>query len=306
MLHDPLSDVLQLVQATSVISTGLKASGDWAVSVDSHSGFKFNAIMEGSCLLSVDGEDTVDLTAGDCFLLTKGLPFVIASGDNQAPRPAREVFAGATGHLANFDGGPGKPFLCLGGRMGTTSDFDFLSSSLPPVVILRAAGMEAERVRWLLGRLVEEFDEGQPGAGVMANQIMHMIFIEMIRYCKTLCPNDTNWLAAISDRRIRPALEMMHGQAKNALRLDDLASACNLSRSQFSSRFVALVGIAPMDYFLRWRMQLAKRALAAPGCRVAQIAADFGYQSEAAFGAAFKRIHGVSPRRAVALPHADH
>lgn len=51
MRSDPLSDVLQLVEATSVISTGLKASGDWAVQVEGHRGMKFNAVIEGNCEL---------------------------------------------------------------------------------------------------------------------------------------------------------------------------------------------------------------------------------------------------------------
>ncbi|MQX38715.1 helix-turn-helix domain-containing protein [Sinorhizobium meliloti] len=297
MPSDSLSDLLHLVEATSVISTGLKASGDWAIQVERHSGMKFNAIIEGNCALRVDGGQTFALVDGDRFLLTQGLPFVILSKTGLQPRAAREVFAGAQNHFARFDGGLGKPFVCIGGRMDAASDMNFLTSSLPPVVVLKAERPEASRVRWLLDRLMAELRGQRPGASVMSNQIMHMVMVEMIRACEETSEGISSWLAALSDPRIGRALRMVHAEPGRAWRLDDLASACNLSRSQFPSRFVALVGIPPFDYVLKWRMHVARRALKIPGSKVANVAADLGYQSEAAFGAAFKRVHGVSPRR---------
>lgn len=209
------------------------------------------------------------MAEGDCFLLTRGLPFVISSKSGLKPRPAREVFAGAEDHFACLDGGLGKPFVCIGGRMDTASEMGFLASSLPPVVVLKADGPEAGRVRWLLDRLIAELKEQKPGRTVMSRQIIHMIFVEMIRACESTAEGGSSWLAALSDPRIGRALAMIHAEPGRPWRLDDLASGCNLSRSQFSSRFVALVGIPPVEYVLRWRMQVARRALRVPGSKVA-------------------------------------
>ncbi|MCA1395829.1 helix-turn-helix domain-containing protein [Bradyrhizobium sp. BRP56] len=44
-----------------------------------------------------------------------------------------------------------------------------------------------------------------------------------------------------------------------------------------------------------WRMQLAVRHLATPGISVAQVGAEVGYESEAAFNRAFKKHVGVPP-----------
>jgi AraC-like DNA-binding protein len=49
-----------------------------------------------------------------------------------------------------------------------------------------------------------------------------------------------------------------------------------------------------MQYLTQWRMQLAATMLAGPPT-LAQIAADVGYGSEAAFSRAFKKTVGVAP-----------
>lgn len=48
---------------------------------------------------------------------------------------------------------------------------------------------------------------------------------------------------------------------------------------------------------MRWRLQLAARALAATSRGVAEIASDIGYESEASFNRAFKREFGLPPAR---------
>ena len=50
-----------------------------------------------------------------------------------------------------------------------------------------------------------------------------------------------------------------------------------------------------MLYLTRWRLQLAARMLTDGSAKVASVARDVGYESEAAFSRAFKRFAGVPP-----------
>ena len=52
-----------------------------------------------------------------------------------------------------------------------------------------------------------------------------------------------------------------------------------------------------MTYLMRWRLQLAARSLEKTSRGVAEIAAEVGYESEAAFNRAFKREFGLPPGR---------
>lgn len=68
-----------------------------------------------------------------------------------------------------------------------------------------------------------------------------------------------------------------------------------MSRSGFSARFTDLVGDSVMRYLTQWRMQLARAKLLENAEPISLLADRMGYQSEAAFCRAFKRVLGVSP-----------
>ena len=60
-------------------------------------------------------------------------------------------------------------------------------------------------------------------------------------------------------------------------------------------RFVHFLGQPPMQYLARWRMQMAARLLADGPAKVSAVALEVGYESEAAFSRAFKKMVGTSP-----------
>ncbi|WP_332713992.1 helix-turn-helix transcriptional regulator [Pelagibacterium mangrovi] len=95
------------------------------------------------------------------------------------------------------------------------------------------------------------------------------------------------------------AIRAIHADPGHDWRLGELAAISHLSRSQFSARFRESVGRSPMDYLLHWRMTVARRALATRGASVGAVAANLGYTSESAFGVAFRRVTGITPRRAL-------
>ena len=110
--------------------------------------------------------------------------------------------------------------------------------------------------------------------------------------------------------RIRVALACRHARSDCRKEPRDLASprsraldnrtACEgggLSRSALIQRFTRYLAEPPMAYLTRWRLQLAARALISTPHSVADIAADVGYQSEAAFNRAFRRKFGEPPAR---------
>jgi AraC-like DNA-binding protein len=67
-----------------------------------------------------------------------------------------------------------------------------------------------------------------------------------------------------------------------------------MSRAGFAMRFKQLVGETPLEYLTRWRMYKATRLLRDRGRKLLEVANSVGYDSDAAFNRAFKRMHGVS------------
>ena len=77
---------------------------------------------------------------------------------------------------------------------------------------------------------------------------------------------------------------------------DQLATAVVMSRAAFAARFTTLVGEPPLTYLTRWRMEQSATLLQQDDRSLAQVAAQVGYGSEAAFSKAFKQQFGLSPR----------
>jgi AraC-like DNA-binding protein len=123
-----------------------------------------------------------------------------------------------------------------------------------------------------------------------------LMFIEVIRrYMELMEPNDSGWLGALRDPVVGPALGQLHERPAHPWTLAELAHDVATSRSVLAERFTRLVGMPPMLYLTRWRLQLAAEQLSLGSAKVAAIAAHVGYESESAFSRAFKRETGVAP-----------
>jgi AraC-like DNA-binding protein len=114
------------------------------------------------------------------------------------------------------------------------------------------------------------------------------------RYLEALPPTQTGWLAGLRDPLVGQALAALHAAPMEEWTVERLARLVGVSRSIFAERFSEMVGQPPMQYLALWRMQLASRLLA-DGGQLAAVAAAVGYESEAEFSRAFKKLVGQAP-----------
>jgi AraC-like DNA-binding protein len=134
------------------------------------------------------------------------------------------------------------------------------------------------------------------GALTMLTRMAELMFVEVVRrYIETLVPEQSGWLAGLRDPVVGAALAKIHEEPARDWTLAELASESASSRTVLTERFSQLIGIPPMQYLTRWRVQLAANLLANSSTKVASIGPQVGYESEAAFSRAFKRETGVSP-----------
>src|SRR5205085_4644913 len=92
-------------------------------------------------------------------------------------------------------------------------------------------------------------------------------------------------------------LALMHQNPAHPWTIAALAEEAGISRSVLAERFRHYLNQSPMAYLTRWRLQLGAQMLSSTSYSVGQIAAEVGYESEAAFNRAFKRQFGVPPAR---------
>lgn len=293
---DPLSDVLSLLRPRRAISAGLKAGGDWAIQFPGHGGIKFNAVLQGACWAAVEGESEPHwLCAGDCFLLTRGRPFRLATDPGRQPVPSATLYDQAVDGIATCNGG--GDFFLIGGRFHFDSDqAGLLFDALPPLVHVGDASNQAAVLRWSLGQLVDELTRHSPGAALMADHLAQIMLVQVLRlWLASDRPRRAGWLGALADPGLARAIGAIHAEPQRPWRLAELAARAGLSRTVFAQRFHETVGLTPLGYLRQWRMRLAADRLLRTQESVATIAHGVGYESEAAFSTAFHRVLGCPP-----------
>jgi AraC-like DNA-binding protein len=124
------------------------------------------------------------------------------------------------------------------------------------------------------------------------------LFVDTLRrYVAGLPEQETGWLAGTRDSIVGKSLQLLHSRIAHPWTIADLAEEVGISRSALVERFTRFLSEPPMAYLTRWRLELAARSLEKTSKGVAEIAADVGYESEAAFNRAFKREFGQPPGR---------
>jgi len=296
---DPLSHVLSLLKPQNYMSAGFEAGGDWAIQFpDQQEGIKCGAIVSGACWLSVEGvTEAVRLEAGDCFLLPSGKPFLLASDLTIAPIAAATVFSPVRrGGIVTHNGGGdcvlvSSRFALAGNHAG------ILLRMLPPIVHIRDEKGKAA-MRWSVERMMQELREPEPGGFLVVQHLAHMILVQALRlHLAEGAQARVGWLFALADGQLNKAMNALHDNPAHRWTLQELAMRAGMSRSTFALRFKETVGTSPMDYLAHWRMLLAADRLENSRDPISVIAPSLGYESEAAFSTAFKRVMGCSPRQ---------
>lgn len=321
MSLDTLSDVLRSVRLRGAVFFHITGHSDWAAEAPPAREIapllmpgiehvvEYHALVQGSCWAGIPGLQMVQLFPGDVVMFPHGDAHVVSSapglrgstdmswfgGARTEQLPLRVAYDGRNVQLAR-EPAPDADTTIVCGFLGCDMQpFNPLIASLPRVLHLRAN----ERDAWI-ARFTEhaaaESHARRPGGEAMLARMSEMMFVDAVRrYADSLPEESAGWLAGLRDRFVGRALALMHEQPAQDWSIDELGRRVGLSRSALHERFVQLVGMPPMQYLAQWRMQAAARLLLESRATVAAIALDVGYESEAAFARAFKRLVGKPP-----------
>ena len=263
----------------------------------------YHLVVEGGAVIELADGQSIELKPGDIVIFPHGDPHHMSSGKGTI-RPFPNY--GINAKIKSRDLSP----LCAGGG-GETSRFvcgymtcdPYLSrpilTGLPPVF---KVNIRTDRSgHWLessILHLVEEAASGRVGSEAMLAKLSEALFVDTLRrYVAGLPDQQMGWLAGARDPIVGKSLGLLHGRIAHPWTIADLADEVGISRSALVERFTRYLSEPPMTYLTRWRLQLAARSLEQTSRGVAEIAADVGYESEAAFNRAFKREFGQPPGR---------
>ena len=289
---DPLAEVIDLLKPRAVFSKVLSGAGAWAVRYSAFGEPSFCTMLDGECILAVDGEAPVVLAAGDFVLLPATPGFTTSSIEPAEPVPMDPATAQAMeGELRyGLQDVPAETRM-LGGYFAFDSpDADMLVSLLPALLHLRGV----DRLTVLVKLVRDESVEQMPGRELILGRLVEILLIEALRLTSGSAASP-GLLRGLADERLGAAIRLMHGDPAYPWTVNELASKAALSRSAFFTRFSGAVGVAPMAYLLGWRMALAKNLLREQKLGLTEIAEKVGYGSASSFSTAFSRYVGIAP-----------
>lgn len=292
---DPLSTALTTMKLRAFISVALDAGGDWAVDFPAYEGFTLNVVQKGECWVSVSARKKVRLRSGDCFLLTGGKPFTLASDLSRTERDrAEQLFMYAKEGVAVCNGG-GQFFV-----VGIIFRFQghlpsLLFGRLPLIIHIDGSSDHAAGLRWSLDRFNAEMRNVGLGRSLILSHLAPIMLLQMLRLYVGSLPVEENWLRALAHPRLSRVLEAMQTNYKRNWSLNQLADLAQMSRSGFALVFKKTVGVSPLVYLANWRMQIACELLHEGNQSIAATASEVGYDSESAFSTAFDRIVRCRP-----------
>ena len=325
MSRDTLSDLLRAVRLRGAVFYYVKGYAPWvvenphvreiipAIMPSAEHMIEFHALVNGSCWAGVLGESPIRMEAGDVVLFPQGDAHTMSSAPGiRAPnestaffytqRPPQLPYAlsikAADLTMTHVDDDPEDSAKVVCGFLGLDArPFNPLLAALPKILRISGSTLAADSwVTTLLRAVVTESDVKRPGGEAVLSRMSEMLFVEALRrYVDSLPEEQTGWLAGTRDPAVGRALSLIHEKPSVAWTLERLGADVGLSRSSLHERFVQLIGQPPMQYLTNWRMQVASGMLRDTSAKLLEVAQDVGYESEAAFSRAFKRLSGQSP-----------
>lgn len=260
----------------------------------------FVIVTSGHGWLMMDGEEPMLVAQGSMVLLPHGRSYRLLSHPDAAAVPLFDLPVETISERYEImrHGGGGEMTRATSGVV----QFDSVAarrlvSLLPPILRIDAwDGDAADWVRSTLGLIAREASAMRPGGETVMTRLADILVIQAIRAWLDAAPEaNLGWLAALRDRQIGRTLALMHRRPEQEWTVADLAGEAGMSRSAFSARFTELVGQPAGQYLAQWRLHLARAQLLETRESVGSVARRAGYQSEAAFGRAFKQFFGVAP-----------
>lgn len=296
---DALSEVLQDFRLSGVNYGRCALRHPWSISFPQQPLLRFHFVSEGPCWVHTDAEGWQELNSGDLVLLPQGVEHRLASSPEVTGNSITSCQV--TRHGGNVcevvQQGDGNASMIFCGSMALGAyALHPLINLMPAIVRSRDIATNDPMINPLLEAMAIEASEPRMGSATILARMADLLTARLIRcWVKGNDSSTTGWLAAIRDPHLGRALVAMHREPGNNWTLESLSVLAGQSRSVFAERFGAILGEGAAHYLARLRMQLAEEWLGQNRMPVAEVAAKLGYESEASFARAFKRITSVSP-----------
>ncbi|MFK7828650.1 MAG: AraC family transcriptional regulator [Congregibacter sp.] len=285
---DALNQLLATFRLKTDVINNAQYCGDWAIDTSGTGKASFHIVAHADAYIhSDDLGGTVYLEKGDCVLFPRDSYHLLSNlAECKVPSNQQTAVSYEEGLQDNGVG------LICGYFHFAQNAASSLLDILPDAVVIQRKRTDGS-IATLMDLMIVESLRTSAGKEAVVDRLAEALFVIILR--EHMEKSDIGMAAALRDQKIHKALVSMQAEPNAKWSVDKLAAMAAMSRSAFAARFKSLLGESPMEYLTRWRMQIAYNLLDEEKLPVLEVADRSGYESEAAFAKAFKRVIGVGP-----------
>jgi AraC-like DNA-binding protein len=306
---DPLTEMMRGLRLDGVDYGRCVMAEPWGLLFPAQSAARFHFIGTGTCWLLTPSREWVELAPGDAVLVPRGAEHVLASAPGVPAEPLERYdvrpVCGNIFDVSCSGGGP-RTLLFCGSMRFNLDNLHPLLSLMPDLMRAHELVKNEPSVPHLLEAMMREVAIDRVGSGGVLARLADVLAATIVRaWVEGGCGDATGWIAAVRDPQIGRVLAAIHLDPSRDWTVATLAKVMGASRSGFAQRFAQIVGETPARYVARVRMHQARQWLTHDRLMIAAIARRLGYESEASFSRAFKRVLGFAPSHARARSESE-
>jgi len=295
------SQILREIRIKESFYVKASAFGNWGLDNPPLKGALFHFVVEGTAQIEDKKGNFIALQKGDFVLLPKGNRHFLRSDEDANIENFESVEMKPLGENASEMqlGTMGERSILICGGLSFDPSWHPLIETLPSLLIQRASEQSgALHTSTLMEMMNSEVHSEMPGSEIVINRLSEVLVVSALRnWMIEGTNNDTSWIVALRDEFLGHSLVQIHTAPQNDWSVASLAKEAKMSRSVYAEKFHKLIGMPPMHYVTRIRMNLAADKLRQTTQTVERIALEVGYESAISFNRAFKRYWGEPPGR---------
>lgn len=309
--RDTLTEILLGLRLDGVEYGRCVMHEPWAIAFPPKREASFHFIAQGHCWIRTQTTDWMRLNPGDALLLPRSTFHVLASSPEvptiDVDALARTVVSenlflvndDKSSHKVIAEDETAAHILFCGMMRFNLDPLHPLLAMMPDVMRACDLAQRDPAVLVMLEAMEREIALDRIGACGILARLADVLAASIIRaWVECASSGASGWIAAVRCPQIGRVLAAIHNQPEREWSVAELAAVMGASRSSFVEKFSHAVGETPAKYVARVKMFQARHWIAHEGMRMATVASRLGYDSEASFSRAFKRIIGHPPSEA--------
>jgi AraC-like DNA-binding protein len=254
-------------------------------------------VLEGTLYLTIGDDDPIEAPAGAMVIVPPGrLQYLAASRNAATSKVSSDVLLPVRDGMVILDAteGAGAVLRIACGTVqadpnGSYGPLDGLSQPIAEDL------SDAPIVSTAFRAMLEEVAAPEEGAMALTSALMKACLVVLLRRHLQSSRRTGTPPALFSDARIGRAIAAILDCPSANHSVTSLAREAGMSRSAFARDFRATLGVTPMEFVTRIRLNLARRLLVSTVRSVEAIAPEVGFSSRSHFSRVFREHYGTDP-----------